>query len=90
MNEKKSLVKSFSGETVLRGDDFKRYVNSLRGKSNTYKKRRAEISDIKAEIGVLSRTVEVLHSRQSALERPALWMSARSSFFNLKIPSQHK
>ena len=69
MNEKKSLVKSFSGETVLRGDDFKRYVNSLRGKSNTYKKRRAEISDIKAEIGVLSRTVEVLHSRQSALEQ---------------------
>ena len=62
-------MKSFSGETVLRGDDFKRYVNSLRGKSNTYKKRRAEISDLKAEIGVLSRTVEVLHSRQSALEQ---------------------
>ena len=34
VNEKKTLVNSFSGETVLRGDDFKRYVNSLRGKSN--------------------------------------------------------
>ena len=47
MNEKKGLVKSFSGETVLRGDDFKRYVNSLRGKSNTYKKRRAGMNYIK-------------------------------------------
>ena len=69
MSEKKTLVSSFSGETVLRGDDFKRYVNSLRGKSNTYKKRRADIADLRAEIGVLSRTAEVLQARQATLEQ---------------------
>lgn len=30
LEEKRQQVKSFAGETVLRGDDFKRYVNSLR------------------------------------------------------------
>ena len=57
INEKREQVQSFAGETVLRGDDFKRYVASLRGKSNTYKKRRAELSEYRAEYGVLSRTL---------------------------------
>ncbi len=48
-------LQSFAGELVLRGDDFKRYVGSLRGKSNSYKKKRAELSDLRSEYGVLSR-----------------------------------
>ncbi len=48
-------LQSFAGELVLRGDDFKRYVGSLRGKSNAYKKKRAELSDLRSEYGVLSR-----------------------------------
>ena len=47
----------------MKGDDFKRYVNSLRGKSTTYKKKRGELSDLRAEFGVLSRTVEILRGR---------------------------
>ena len=55
------------GETILKGDDFKRYVNSLRGKSTTYKKKRSELSDLSAEHGVLSRTVEILRGRGQAI-----------------------
>ena len=55
--EKKNELESFSGDVVLRGDDFKRYVASLRGKSNMYKKKRSELSDLRSEYGVLSRSV---------------------------------
>ena len=65
INEKREQVQSFAGETVLRGDDFKRYVASLRGKSNTYKKKRAELSEYRAEYGVLSRTLELLQVRKA-------------------------
>ena len=58
--EKRSQVESFAGETILRGEEFKKYVNSLREKSNIYKQRRTELSDLKAEYGVLERTTEIL------------------------------
>jgi intraflagellar transport protein 81 len=45
---------------VLKGEDFKQYVNLLREKSLNYKQKRADLSDLKAEYGVLERTLEVL------------------------------
>jgi hypothetical protein len=45
---------------VLKGEDFKQYVNLLREKSLSYKQKRADLSDLKAEYGVLERTLEVL------------------------------
>ena len=47
VGERRRQVESFAGETILKGDDFKRYVNSLRSKSTTYKQKRAELSDLK-------------------------------------------
>lgn len=67
--EKRQQVQSFAGETVLRGDDFKRYVGSLRGKSNTYKKKRAELSEYRAEYGVLSRTLEIIQAKNDRLQQ---------------------
>lgn len=52
---------------VLTGDQFKIYVSDLRVKSNIYKERRTELNDLKAEYGILSRTLEVLKGQQSAL-----------------------
>ena len=69
ISEKRQQVQSFAGETVLRGDDFKRYVASLRGKSNTYKKKRAELSEYRAEYGVLSRTLELLQGKNERLQQ---------------------
>ena len=38
---------------------FVRYVNALRTKSTVYKEKRAELSELRAESGVLARTCEV-------------------------------
>lgn len=59
----------FAGDTVLRGEEFKRYVTKLRGRSSVYKRNRAELSALKAEAGVLTRTVEILRARDEATSR---------------------
>ena len=38
-----------------------RYVNALRTKSTVYKEKRAELSELRAESGVLARTCEVIN-----------------------------
>ena len=49
---------------MLKGEEFKRYVNKLRGKSTIYKKKRMELSELQAEVGVLSRTEELLKAQE--------------------------
>ncbi len=39
---------------------FQRYVNMLRSKSNSYKRKRQEINDMTAELQLLKRTEELL------------------------------
>lgn len=41
---KQAVLQQRIGETYLRGDDLKRYVNMLKAKSSVYKKQRAELS----------------------------------------------
>jgi len=48
---------------------FKRYVNKLRTKSTAYKKKKVELSGLRAELGVLARTEEVLSQRHDVLDR---------------------
>jgi intraflagellar transport protein 81 len=43
----------------LKGDEFKQYVQDLRGKSGVYKNAKQEIAQLMAELGVLQRTQEV-------------------------------
>ena len=62
-------MQEFAGDTVLRGEEFKRYVNKLRGRSSLYKRHRAELSALKAEAGVLTRTVEILKARDETITR---------------------
>lgn len=52
---------------MLTGEQFKSYVSDLRVKSNVYKQRRAELNDLKAEYGILSRTLEILRAQEDAL-----------------------
>lgn len=69
LQEKKNQLQEFAGDTVLRGEEFKRYVTKLRGRSSVYKRNRAELSALKAEAGVLARTVEILHARDEAVSQ---------------------
>ncbi|XP_054713185.1 intraflagellar transport protein 81 homolog [Uloborus diversus] len=68
VSTKKSDSKGIEGE-FLKGDEFKRYVNKLRGKSNIYKKKRQELAELKTECGILSRTVDILQQKESALTK---------------------
>ncbi|KFM67817.1 Intraflagellar transport protein 81-like protein, partial [Stegodyphus mimosarum] len=68
LETRKSDSKGSEGE-YLKGDEFKRYVNKLRGKSNIYKKKRQEMAELKTECGILSRTVDILQQKESALTK---------------------
>lgn len=52
---------------MLTGEQFKAYVSDLRVKSTVYKQQRAELNDLKAEYGILSRTLEILRAQEDAL-----------------------
>jgi len=54
---------------VVRCSQFKRYVNKLRSKSTMYKKKKVELSGLRAELGVLARSEEVLSQRHDVLDR---------------------
>jgi intraflagellar transport protein 81 len=44
---------------ILEGEDFKRYVSELRGKSTNFKLKKAQLSAILSEFGILQRTEQV-------------------------------
>ncbi|XP_051509708.1 intraflagellar transport protein 81 homolog [Myxocyprinus asiaticus] len=66
LNMKSSQTRERGGTELIRGDEFKRYVAKMRGKSSTYKKKRQEIAELKMEYGVLQRTEEILRERHTA------------------------
>ncbi|KAH9369957.1 hypothetical protein HPB48_001834 [Haemaphysalis longicornis] len=67
LQEKQSQLAAANGEQVLVGDEFKKYVNALRGKSSQYKQQRQELAELRAETGVLARTQEILAAKQRDL-----------------------
>ncbi|KAK3094389.1 hypothetical protein FSP39_001105 [Pinctada imbricata] len=69
IEQKRDMAKEAGGGEVLKGEDFKRYVNKLRSKSTIYKKKRQEIAELRAEHGVLSRTEEILRQRDEHMNR---------------------
>ena len=76
VKEKKSQVGRFAGETILKGEEFKKYVTGLRSKSNEYKEKKQELSELKSEYGVLARTLEVLKAREESLQQSLSAMEA--------------
>lgn len=63
----KQLSETEGGE-VLREEEFKKFVAKLRISNNTYKQKKAELSALKAEFGVLARSEEILKSRDENLQ----------------------
>lgn len=75
--KKKELLKDSEGSEVLKGDEFKRYVNKLRGKSTVYKKKRQELAEIRAEYGVLARTEEILRGKDETYQEQLASLEAK-------------
>ncbi|XP_054852960.1 intraflagellar transport protein 81 homolog isoform X2 [Eublepharis macularius] len=69
MLQKSNQAQGMNGMEVLKGDEFKRYVNKLRSKNTVYKKKRLEIAEITAEYGVLQRTEELLQQRHEDIQQ---------------------
>lgn len=59
IEDKKEALKGLQGSKILKGEEFKKYVSDLRNKSNVYKKKKADLSELSAEGGVLERTAQV-------------------------------
>lgn len=55
-------------------------MTKLKGKSNTYKKKRQEQSELRAEVGVLSRTEEILKQRFDQVQQILVRTSMYSPF----------
>ncbi|CAG4909233.1 unnamed protein product [Colias eurytheme] len=67
-----SEVKQLLGDMVLRGEELKKYVNSLRSKSTVYKRQRANLSSFKVESGILTRTLQILSNTDPTIEMALL------------------
>ncbi|KAJ3417510.1 Intraflagellar transport protein 81 [Chytridiales sp. JEL 0842] len=78
LEKKKEQSKGSSGTKMLKGEDFKRYVSELRGKSMVYKRKKAELSEITAEFGILQRTEEILMNRKQGMSATLTEMEKRS------------
>ena len=61
LEEKKSDAKYLLEKPLPSEDEFKQYVARLKAKSVIYKRCKTELSGLKAENGVLNRTVEILN-----------------------------
>ena len=67
LKEKQQKLQETVGEIVLRGDDLKQFVNTLRAKSNVYKQQRSELATVKAEANDLLETLENLRAQDPSL-----------------------
>ncbi|KAL7828824.1 hypothetical protein SRHO_G00324580 [Serrasalmus rhombeus] len=66
LSSKSNQARGQGGVEIIRADEFKRYVAKMRGKNITYKKKRQETAELKAEFGILQRTEEILRQRHTA------------------------
>ncbi|XP_014904598.1 intraflagellar transport protein 81 homolog isoform X2 [Poecilia latipinna] len=69
LKQRSSQGQGSNGEEVIRGDELKRLVAKLRSKGTTYKKRRQELAELRAEYGVLQRTEELLRQRHDIVQQ---------------------
>lgn len=67
MREKQQKLQETVGEVILRGDELKQFVSTLRAKSNVYKQQRSELAAIKAEANDLHNTLEKLRAQDPSL-----------------------
>ncbi|EFJ20932.1 hypothetical protein SELMODRAFT_418026 [Selaginella moellendorffii] len=58
--------------TVLRGEELKQFVESLRAKSITYRTMKKETDDMATEFGALRRTLQILQHQASSMPHPVV------------------
>uniref|UniRef100_A0A914CP04 Intraflagellar transport protein 81 homolog n=1 Tax=Acrobeloides nanus TaxID=290746 RepID=A0A914CP04_9BILA len=66
--KKRELGEKTGKEELITSVQFKNYVNKLRNKTNVYKRKKAEMEDMKTEITILTRTEDILESQWKELK----------------------
>eukprot|EP01064_Diplonema_japonicum_P018327 TRINITY_DN2701_c0_g1_i2.p1 TRINITY_DN2701_c0_g1~~TRINITY_DN2701_c0_g1_i2.p1 ORF type:complete len:436 (+),score=191.50 TRINITY_DN2701_c0_g1_i2:562-1869(+) len=72
IQHKEDDLSRFSNEKIPKGEDFVKYVNSLRENYSNYKRMGAELGELRAEYGVLQRTEELLLAKVDKKEYQGL------------------
>jgi len=63
LSEKKSKLDNLQGDAVMKEEDFKEYVKNLRIKSTRYKQMKLELTGLKTESNILSKSIFVLEEQ---------------------------
>ncbi|CAG5095593.1 Similar to Ift81: Intraflagellar transport protein 81 homolog (Rattus norvegicus) [Cotesia congregata] len=63
LENKRAKTKHLAEDSMPKGEDLKRYVARLKTKSGMYKRCRAELAELRAEGGILSRTDIILENQ---------------------------
>ena len=66
---KASELAGLNDKPVLRGEDFRKYANEVRGRTAQYKRMKQELSELRAEWGVLSRTLALLKEQEQGVSK---------------------
>ena len=77
-------VAAAGGDGKIRYDDFKGYVLQVKQKLGGYKEKKALLGALQSEVGLLSRTKQILEKQLETLQRdvqvrPLLGLSSRTS-----------
>lgn len=67
-SKQKQILDDLGGGEILREDEMKKYVTKMRGLSSLYKQKKGEMSVVKAEGGVLTRTDEILQEKKTKVK----------------------
>lgn len=67
LREKQLQYTETVGEVILRGDELKQFVNTLRAKSNVYKQQRSQLAEVRAESNDLQITLDNLKAQDPSL-----------------------
>merc|ERR1712066_506791 len=65
LSMKEREYEQMKGHKFMKRDEFKNYAASLRDKSAKFKRLKAELSELRHEVGVLSRTEQVLQVKDT-------------------------
>ncbi|XP_058060644.1 intraflagellar transport protein 81 homolog [Anopheles bellator] len=79
LQERQRKLQDTVGEVILRGEELKQFVSTLRAKSNVYKQQRAELAAVKAEVNDLTQTLENLKSQDPSLSGVLSQLTAEES-----------
>ena len=77
LKERQDQLEKLGGLKLVREDEFRKYIDQLRVISNSYKSKKIELSSLRAEYGVLSRTQEILKSRDENIQELLEFMENR-------------